>query len=178
MNAITMPPADATAKRLQRKSGPDRSRRMHALLLRLSHHLPDPARSLATEARLRALVQFMMFGVVGFIGFFVDTAIVYGLRWRLGLIGAGMVSYLVAATVTWLLNRLWTFRGSGSGPVHRQWALFLVANLLGFTLNRGTYALLVTFVPICAEQPVFAVFAGAVAGMFCNFRLSKSFVFR
>jgi putative flippase GtrA len=45
-------------------------------------------------------------------------------------------------------------------------------------LNRGTYALLVTFVPLCAEQPVYAVAAGAVAGMFVNFGLSRRVVFR
>jgi putative flippase GtrA len=89
-----------------------------------------------------------------------------------------VVSYLVAATVTWLLNRLWTFRGLGSGPVHRQWARFIAVNLVGFVLNRGTYAALVTYVPLCAEQPVYAVFAGAVAGMFLNFSLSRAMVFR
>ena len=76
------------------------------------------------------------------------------LRYRLGLYGAGLVSYLVAATGTWLCNRLWTFRGSGGGPAHRQWARFLTANAVGFVLNRGTYALLVTFVALCAAQPV------------------------
>ena len=56
--------------------------------------------------------------------------------------------------------------------MHQQWARFLVVNLGGFVLNRGTYALLVTFVPLCAEQPVFAVAAGAIVGMFLNFGLA------
>ena len=150
---------------------------METLLLRLATSLPDPVRGLAT-ARVKTLVQFMMFGTVGFIGFLTDTAFVYGFRARLGLYGAGLVAYVVAASVTWILNRLWTFRGLGAGPMHRQWAKFLAANLLGFTLNRGTYALLITFVPLCAEEPVLAGFAGAVAGMFVNFGLSKKVVFR
>jgi putative flippase GtrA len=124
------------------------------------------------------IVQFLMFGTVGLFGLVLDTATVYGLRHQLGLYGAGLVSYIVAATGTWLLNRLWTFRGSGSGPAHRQWARFLAANAVGFVLNRGTYALLVTFVPLCAAQPVFATSAGAIAGMFVNFNLSRSMVFR
>jgi hypothetical protein len=45
-------------------------------------------------------------------------------------------------------------------------------------LNRGTYALLVTFVALCAAQPVYAVGAGAIAGMFLNFNLSRAIVFR
>ena len=151
---------------------------MQALLLRLAIQLPQPARRLATEARIRTLVQLVMFGTVGFAGLAVDTATVYALRHRLGLYGAGAVSYCLAATATWLLNRNWTFRGSGGGPAHRQWVRFLLANMAGFVLNRGTYAALVTFVPLCADEPVFAVAAGAVVGMFLNFTLSRTMVFR
>jgi len=151
---------------------------MQELLLRLADQLPHPARRLATEARVMTLAQFIKFGTVGTAGFLVDTAIVYALRGAIGLYGAGLVSYLVAATFTWAMNRTWTFRGLGSGPAHHQWARFLAVNLLGFTLNRGTYAILVTFVPLCADQPVFATAAGAIAGMFVNFGLSRALVFR
>lgn len=151
---------------------------MHALLLRLATQLPPPARAFATPKRIATLVQFSMFGTVGVVGFLFDTATVYSLRHWLGLYGAGAAAYGVAATVTWLLNRLWTFRGLGSGPVHHQWARFLFVNLGGFILNRGAYALLVTFVALCAEQPVYAVAGGAVAGMFVNFSLSRAVVFR
>src|SRR5689334_247389 len=105
---------------------------MHALLVRLATQLPSPARDLATEARLKLLVQFLMFGTVGTLGFVVDTAVVYALRAPIGLYWAGLVSFFVAATFTWGCNRLWTFRGSGGGPAHRQWARFLAANALGF----------------------------------------------
>jgi putative flippase GtrA len=151
---------------------------MRALLLRIASQLPSPARGLATEARIVTLVQFLMFGTVGAIGFVADTATVYAFRYSLGLYGAGAVAYCVAASVTWLLNRLWTFRGQGSGPAHQQWARFLMVNLGGFVLNRGTYAALVTFVPLCADEPVYAVGAGAIAGMFLNFSLSRAMVFR
>ena len=126
---------------------------------------------------LALVAQFLRFGVVGTCGFVVDTATVYALRGTFGLYGAGMVSYLLAATSNWALNRVWTFRGQGSGPAHRQWARFMLANLAGFVLNRGTYAALVTWVPLCASQPVFAVAAGSVAGMFVNFGLSRRVVF-
>jgi putative flippase GtrA len=151
---------------------------MQARLVRLATRLPTPARDFATEARIRTLVQFLMFGTVGTFGFVLDTATVYALRYQLGLYGAGLVSYLIAATGTWICNRLWTFRGSGSGPAHRQWARFLAVNAVGFVLNRGTYALLITYSPLCAAQPVFATAAGALAGMFLNFGLSRAIVFR
>ena len=148
---------------------------MEALLMRFAAYLPP---SLATPARVAMLAQFVKFGSVGLIGLVMDTAAVYGLRGSLGLYGAGVVAYGVAATGNWLLNRIWTFRGQGTGPAHRQWARFLAANLVGFALNRGTYALLVTFVAAAARQPVIATSAGAIAGMFVNFHLSRRMVFR
>jgi putative flippase GtrA len=153
-------------------------RTMNALLLRLATQLPSPVRYVATPARIAMIVQFLMFGTVGTAGFLVDTATVYALRYSLGLYGAGMAAYVVAATVTWILNRLWTFRGLGSGPASQQWVRFLIVNLGGLVLNRGTYALLVTFVPLCAKEPVFATAAGAIAGMFVNFSLNRTMVFR
>jgi putative flippase GtrA len=132
----------------------------------------------ATPARLALLAQFLRFGTVGTFGFVVDTAVVYATRGWLGLYGAGALSFMVAASANWLLNRLWTFRGLGRGRAYRQWALFMVTNLLGFVLNRGTYFLLVTISPICAANPVLAVAAGSLAGMFANFGLSRRVVFR
>ena len=92
----------------------------------------------------------------------IDTTIVYALAGRLGLYGAGLVSYLVAASSCWALNRAWTFRGRSRGLARHQWARYLLMNLSGLVLNRGTYATLVTLVPLCAAQPVLAVAGGAV----------------
>jgi putative flippase GtrA len=150
-----------------------------AFLLRLSAWLPAPLRTHASEVRIRVLVQFGMFGMVGLIGFAIDTATVYALRHAVGLYVAGIVAYFTAATGTWFCNRLWTFRHmSRSDPWYVQWRRFLAANLGGFVINRGLYALLVTFVDLAAQQPVIAVFAGAVAGMTLNFNLSRKMVFR
>ncbi len=144
---------------------------MHAALRR-------PLRRHATPERVRVFRQFLKFGVVGVMGFIVDTSVVYALRYRLGLYGAGLVAFLVAVTANWVLNRLWTFRGQGSLKLHQEWARYVLANLGGFVLNRGTYAILVTFVAICAEQPVLAVAGGSIAGMGVNFVLSRRVVFR
>jgi putative flippase GtrA len=127
---------------------------------------------------LALLGQFLRFGTVGGLGFVVDTAVVYALRGSVGLYWAGALAYPVAATFTWAVNRVWTFRGQGSGPMGRQWARFLATNLLGFALNRGTYFALVAASPYVAENPVIAVAAGAVAGMFINFYLARSVVFK
>jgi putative flippase GtrA len=124
--------------------------------------------------------EFLRFGTVGTLGFVVDTAVLYGaLALGAGLYGGRALSYLAAASVTWLLNRVWTFRHRGAGQkAHRQWAAFVVVNLGGFALNYGTYAALVAFVPLVAAHPVLGVAAGSLAGMFSNFFLSRQLVFR
>ena len=151
---------------------------MQAMILRMTSHLPRGMRAHVTAERVATLVQFVKFGAVGLLGLIMDTATVYALRGRLGLYGAGIVAYCVAASANWLVHRMWTFRGQGSGPAHHQWGRFMIANLVGFVLNRGAYALMVTFVAAAASQPVIATTAGAVAGLFVNFYLSRRLVFR
>lgn len=124
------------------------------------------------------LVQFLRFGIVGTIGFLVDSVVLYGgLAVGLGLYWGRAVSYLAAATTTWALNRAWTFRGQGDGPAWRQWAAFVVVNLVGFMCNYGTYAALVTSVAFAQQHPIIGVAAGSLAGMIGNFLLSRRFVF-
>lgn len=148
------------------------------LLTRLAALLPAPLTRFAPPARIAVLAQFITFGCVGTIGMVIDTITVYSLRHSLGLYGAGAVAYFTAATGNWALNRIWTFRGSHAGPAHQQWMRFLLANALGFVLNRGTYAALITFVPACAAEPFYAIAAGGLAGMFLNFSLSRRMVYK
>ena len=152
---------------------------MLRLIQTLMRVLPGPVRRRVPPALIALLAQFLQFGVVGVIGFAADTAVVYALRAPTGLYVAGAVAYAVAVTVTWWANRIWTFRGIANiGPMRRQWVRYAVANLPGLLLNLGTYFALVAGSPFCAAYPVVAVAAGAIAGMFANFTLSRSLVFR
>lgn len=142
------------------------------------HRRAPSARSSAEHRRL--LGEMFRFGVVGTAGFVVDAFVL-----TIGLLaGAGpwigrVVSYLAAATVTFGLNRAWTFRAADrSRPVAQDWSLFLLVNLVGFVCNYGTYAALIAGVPLVREFPVLGVAAGSLAGMTGNFLLSKRFVFR
>ena len=119
----------------------------------------------------------LRFGVVGVAGFGVDTGTVYALRGMIGIYAAGLISFLLAASGNWLLNRLWTFRGHGRGSALRQWLLFLAANSLGFVLNRGLFFTLAATVAIVHRQPVLGIMAGTLAGMGANFILSHRVVF-
>ena len=140
--------------------------------------IPSPPRLLTPE-RVRLTLQFLRFGVVGTLGFVWDAATVTVVAPWIGLVAAGFVSYFVAASMNWLLNRLWTFRGgSAQDGLLRQWAMFLAANLVGLVLNRGAFLALVLTQPLFHAHPVLAVAAGSLSGLLANFALSRRLVFR
>lgn len=131
-----------------------------------------------TPARRATLWSFFQFAAVGTSGLVVDTAVLYAVKGGLGLYAGALVSYVVASTWTWWFNRLWTFKGQGSGPMWRQWLRFMAVNLSGFCCNRGVYFTLVTVSATCRAYPVLALAVGSVAGLFANFFLSRRLVFR
>ncbi len=143
----------------------------------LLHRLAPLLDRLSPERRL-FLAQFLRFGVIGTLGFVWDTAIVYALSPWIGVYTAGIVSYVIVATINWLLNRIWTYRNVSHGVRHRQLMMFLLANSVGLVLNRGMYALLIATFPICRIYLVLPVAAGGLCGMFVNFYLSRRLVFK
>jgi len=128
-------------------------------------------------ARTGIGADFIRFAVVGTLGFCWDTGTVYALRHLTGLYIAGFLSYFVASTANWALNRVWTFRHKDHSAAHVQWAKFFAANLIGFAFNRGTYFTLISISSLCHNQPIFAIIAGSAAGLLFNYFLSKRFVF-
>jgi putative flippase GtrA len=131
-------------------------------------------------AHFRLAGEIFRFGVVGVAGFVVDAGVLtLGLHAGTGPWVGRVLSYLAAATVTFSLNRAWTFRDADrSRPVTRDWGVFLLVNLIGFACNYGTYAALIASVPLVREHPVLGVAAGSLAGMAGNFLLSRRYVFR
>ena len=145
--------------------------------IRLLHRV-EPLLSLLSPERRLIAGQFLRFGIIGTLGFVWDTLIVYATAPFVGLYVAGVVSYLVAGSINWLLNRMWTYRHVPHGAMHRQAMLFLLVNSIGFVLNRGIYFSLIATQPFCHSHPVVPIAAGGVAAMFVNFFLSRRLVFR
>lgn len=124
--------------------------------------------------------ELVRFAIIGTIGFVADASALKFIVWLAGLdlYSARIFSFLVAATVTWSLNRKFNFKQARAESAFRQWLRFLGANSLGFVANYGTYAALVTFVPPVAASPVLGVAAGSIAGLAFNFVVNKFWVFR
>ena len=135
------------------------------------------ARTLS-PAQVLLLRQFGQFAVIGAFGFVWDTAIVYATAPFVGPYVAGVISFVVVGTINWLANRFWTYRGLDHAAMHHQLVRFLITNAVGFVLNRGTYFALIATQPLFRHHLILAIAAGAGAGMFVNFFLSRRLVFR
>jgi|SRR5579872_680836 len=125
--------------------------------------------------------QLAAFAIVGALGFVVDAAV---LKTLLSLTDAGLyvgrvVSFLSAATFTWVLNRSFTFRAlRRRRSLFLEWLSFLGANSLGGAVNFGVYSLLVARFKLFTSTPVLGVAAGSLAGLAVNFSLTKLYVYR
>jgi putative flippase GtrA len=128
--------------------------------------------------RSQTLRQFLKFGLIGGLGFVVDSAFLYlGIHLGLSRVAAGLFSFPFAVTVTWIGNRLFTFRNAPPMPAAKQLAKFTLICAVGLIFNRGTYTLLVTTVPLVYTYPILGLLAGTAAGMFFNFFAARRHVF-
>lgn len=126
------------------------------------------------------IVQFLKFAVIGFMGFCVDTTLVYSAIYLFGWgrYWSGLFAFPFAVSATWIGNRLFTFREVEHEPMAKQWAKFATVCGVGLVINRGTYFAMVTFLPLAYDYPVIALLGGTGAAMFFNFFISKKLVFK
>ncbi len=127
-----------------------------------------------------AFEQFAKFCVVGTIGFVADAGTLYLLMSMASLdpYTGRVFSFLFAATVTWALNRKYTFRSRVPAPRTRQWVRFVTANSIGGALNYGVYSALILSGGWFIKAPVLAVAVGSIVGLAFNFTVSRKIVFK
>jgi putative flippase GtrA len=127
----------------------------------------------------RRRTEIVRFGISGVAGFIVDAGIVVLFTRELGLgpIVAQFIAFTVAVTITWFINRYWTFAEHASERWLHEWARYVAANSVGAVVNNGIYGVLVLTSTMFSTNPVVAVATGSLAGMIFNFTSSKLVVF-
>ena len=92
--------------------------------------------------------QLLWFSAVGAVGLVVDVAVLLLAREWLGVYAARLLSFLAAATVTWLLNRRLTFGGQrATGSLWHEYLGYLGLMVAGGLVNYAVYSLLVWQLP-------------------------------
>lgn len=118
--------------------------------------------------------QFLRFCVVGVAGFVIDAGILQALVTNANLnpFAARIVSFLAAASGTWLMNRHYTFRVNYR-PTRTEWQHYVALMGLGALVNYGAFALCVKFLIFTHSQLWLGVAAGSAAGLAVNFTTSR-----
>jgi peptidoglycan/LPS O-acetylase OafA/YrhL/putative flippase GtrA len=122
----------------------------------------------AIDARLRR--QVLRYGLVGGLGFLVDAGLLYALV-ALGAnpYGARVASFAAAVTVTWALNRSWTFEQRRRAGAGRSYVGYAVVQVTGALANFLIYTGVLHFLAPTPGNAVLALACGAVVGLAVNF---------
>ena len=124
--------------------------------------------------------QIVLFCLGGFVGFVIDAGLVQLLvsRWDANPYSSRLLSFVCAATGTWLFNRRYTFNGVRHYGRLGEWLRYLVAMSGGFAINFTVYATLVYQFEWIQRLPAVGVALGSVAGFVVNFSASRFWIYR
>jgi putative flippase GtrA len=120
------------------------------------------------------------FAAIGAIGFVVDGGILTLLHsaYDVDLVYARLVSFSVAVTLTWFLNRRHTFTAIRNDRAGREWSRYAAVNGTGALLNLGIFLWLIyAFAPF-ARWPIVPLAIAASIALLFNFFGSRRIAFR
>ena len=119
------------------------------------------------------------FIAIGALGFCVDAGLLALLiASGSGLYTARLVSFPAAVTVTWYLNRIWTFRGNATDRPAREYFTYLAVQGVAALANFLVYAALLRWLlGERAEMAVPALAIGSAAGLVINYLGARTIVF-
>lgn len=124
--------------------------------------------------------QVLLFCVGGFIGFLIDAGLV---QWLVSAFAANpyasrLLSFLSAATATWLFNRRYTFKGLCHYRRFGEWSRYVFAMSGGFFVNFAIYSAMVYHHEAFQRLPALAVAIGSLGGFVVNFSASRFWIYR
>jgi len=128
------------------------------------------------ESSLSSLVKFTAVGAIGFV---IDATVLMVLfhNFNFGHYSARIVSFSMAVTVTWYLNRNFTFRQYLAGDCRGEFKRYIFIQIIGSIINLTIYIVLITSSITLSTYPVIPLFCGSSIALIFNFMGSHYFVF-
>jgi putative flippase GtrA len=125
--------------------------------------------------------SFLAFGAVGVAGFVVDASVMTLLveRFMWHPVQGRAVSFPLAVTTTWLLNRSFTFRGSGGlRSRSAEYAGYFATQIVGAVVNLGAFLACLAIWPSLIIVPFVPLAVGSIVALLLNFSLLRGIVYR
>lgn len=125
----------------------------------------------------RSLPAFLVAGAVGFA---VDAGILMVATTLAGWppLAGRAVSFPVALTCTWWLNRRFAFAGRGLESAAGEYAVYSLIQILGAIVNMGVFVACLELRPAWGRVPVVPLAIGAAVAMVFNFSALRSVLYR
>ena len=121
--------------------------------------------------------QFKRFFSVGFVGFTIDGALLWILvTLDLGAVNSRIIALVVAVTVTWWLNRQWSFASTNANKV-TEYVRYFTVQFFGACLNVSAYVALIEAFPELRQWLIVPFCVGGIIGMVFNFCCLRWWVF-
>ncbi|MBD1556428.1 GtrA family protein [Vibrio sp. S9_S30] len=123
--------------------------------------------------------RLFKFAFVGGIGFLVDTAVFALLYYvfEMPIFSSRVIAFVLAATATWIGNRVLTFSDREQSDKAKQWQKHMVAAVCSAIPNLGVFKMVIALFGDQGAMPFMALVAGILVGMVSNYFLSSKWVF-
>jgi putative flippase GtrA len=132
--------------------------------------------ALPSRRNRQVLSRFL---VVGAVGFCTDGGL---LSWLMGqgwtIVQARSLSFLAAVSITWWLNRVWTFRAVQPAAPRREYVLYFLTQVGGALINLLVFFVLVHAFETLRHLPLIPLAAGAAVAIVFNFSVSRLVVYK
>jgi putative flippase GtrA len=134
------------------------------------------SRSDVSERQFAELPKFVGVGAIGFaVDASVLTALVVG--WGQDPYRARGVSFALAVTLTWYLNRCWAFVPRANQRKATEYARYLAVQLTGAIINLSVYTACLNISTVMRSYPVLPLAIGAAIALAFNYLGAKYVVF-
>ena len=115
------------------------------------------------------------FAAVGGAGFVIDASALTALvkLADMGLYSSRSISFLLAVSFAWYLNRVWTFKSAQNDRRSKEYMRYVTVQVIGALINLGIYVTCIEIIDGMAQYPVIPLAIGAAGALAFNFICSR-----